>query len=102
MLSWKKFKELLSKAIPGSIVDKQKKVLARLRSKSVNAFGVVISTIRKINDINGEINNAMNLIEGYQTDLAATHNHLKNTKDKNLRILDRFQALLDEENGARE
>ena len=100
MAGWKDIRKRLPAALQGNIVDEQKKILAKLKAKSLDAFGIVISSIKNLNEINGEINTAMNLIEGYQTELATTQNQLKDTKDKNRRILDKFQALLDEESGA--
>jgi uncharacterized coiled-coil DUF342 family protein len=78
------------------IIEEQKSRLAALEKKSVNALNVVTSTIRSLDEVNSEIDGVINTISEYRAELDATQSQLGNTKNKNLRILNKFKSLIDE------
>ena len=82
---------------PKGIIEKQKAKLAVLERKSADALDIVTSTIRNLDEVNNEIDEAINNIEAYKAELENTQGQLNTTKSKNRRILNKFKGLIEEE-----
>jgi len=85
-----------SVAASNGIIEEQRARLAVLEKKSTDALSIVTTTIRNLGDVNAEIDGVMTAIDGYKAELDATQNQLGDTKEKNLKILNKFRSLIED------
>ena len=78
------------------IIEQQENKLSYLTKKSMKALDVVTTTIKNLDEINGEIDTAINDISKYKMELESTETQLTETKDKNLKILNKFKNLIED------
>ena len=69
--------------------------LARLNSQSNNALNLVYSTINNLNTINEQIDVRVSEIEEAKAQLQNTEDDLKNTKERNAKVIEKFKALVE-------
>lgn len=77
------------------VLKQKRKELADCQNQVNNAISLVTNTVKSLNQINESIEAKVKEIEEYQSELDLTRNGLKDTKDKNERIIKNFNALLE-------
>lgn len=77
------------------IVEKQKE-LRNLQSLSSRALDIVTSTIDQLELVNTEIDTKIVEIVDAKTALQETENELDKTRLRNVKIIDKFRALIEE------
>lgn len=69
--------------------------LARLNNQSNNALNLVYSTINNLNTINEQIDVRVSEIEEAKAQLQNTEDDLRNTKERNAKVIEKFKALIE-------
>ena len=79
-----------------SFVDKKYEELLALNAESTDALDVVTRTINRLNTINDKISAVETEIEDAKQKLNDTTNGLRQTKERNMKIMDKFKELIGE------
>ena len=79
-----------------SFVDKKYEELLALNAESTDALDVVTRTINRLNTINDKISAVESEIEDAKQKLTDTTNGLRQTKERNMKIMDKFKELIGE------
>lgn len=79
-----------------SFVDKKYEELLALNAESTDALDVVTRTINRMNTINDKISAVETEIEDAKQKLNDTTNGLRQTKERNMKIMDKFKELIGE------
>ena len=77
------------------IITQKQLELAKLMSRSSTALDLVTSTINNLSTINEEIDVRVSEIEEAKTKLQNTEDGLKNTRDHNAKVIEKFKALIE-------
>lgn len=84
----------MSFAKKNDILAQKKSRLAAYNSQFDTAVGLITSTIDQLGSIVAGIDTTIQEIDDYQNELAATRSNLCDAKEKNQRVIQNFQALL--------
>lgn len=79
-----------------TFIDKKYQELQKLNLESDNALDVVTRTIDRLDSINTQIVTVVNEIEDAEQRLNDTKAGLNQTKERNLKIMQRFKELIGE------
>ena len=78
-----------------NIITQKQKVLRSLQTRSANAIDMVTTTINKLSSVNEQIDITIGEIEDAKAKLQNTENDLNTTKEHNVKIINKFKALIE-------
>lgn len=82
------------------IIKEKQKVLQKLQTKSSRALDVVTSTINRLVAVNEKIEATINEIDDAKEKLQSTENDLSKTRLHNMKVIEKFKALIDVDDNA--
>lgn len=77
------------------IIEQKEKALQELKTKSTKALDMVTATINELTAVNEQIDANIKEILDAKTKLQSTEDELTKTQNHNLKVIDKFRALIE-------